>query len=158
MTKNNGPLRRISTERFENLLQEEEKELLSILPGLVSEAIEMHSPYVTRLFPPTYPFDTIAQNEFEKMSADALMQQHQALLAGFCTSIHKSELTHDDLVTWVGALNDIRLLLGTALDVCEDLGRPAEDDPRFRDFIIFDYLTWLQGSILEFLTQNQSAP
>ncbi len=157
MTQSTGPLRRLEDGRFQNLLHEEEKELLSVLPGLVNEAIDMNSPYVTRLFPPTYPFDAVAQSEFERISGDALVEQHRGLLNGFCVSIHKDEITQEELVTWVGALNDIRLLLGTALDVFEEMQRPNEDDPRFQDFVIFDYLTWLQGSILDFLAeQNHS--
>lgn len=156
MTHSIGPLRRLEGGRFENLLHDEEKELLSVLPGLVNEAIDMNSPYVTRLFPPTYPFDTVAQAEFEKISSDALVKQHRGVLEGFCASIQKPEITLDDLMTWVGAINNIRLLLGTALDVYEEMQQPSEDDPRFQDFVIFDYLTWLQGSILEFLSpQNE---
>ena len=154
MTQIRGPVRQIDENSFENLLTDEEKELLGMLPGVVVEAIESHSPYVTRLFPPTYPFDDAAQHEIEKVDPDSLADEHRRLLEGLAGSVTKAVLTHEDLVNWVGAINDIRLLIGTALDVYEEMERPGEDDPRFQDFVIFDYLTWLQGSLLAFLSQQ----
>ena len=154
MTQIRGPVRQIDENRFENLLTDEEKELLGMLPGVVVEAIESHSPYVTRLFPPTYPFDDAAQRDIEKADTDSLADAHRRLLEGLAASVTKPVLTHEDLANWVGAINDIRLLIGTALDVYEEMDRPGEDDPRFQDFVIFDYLTWLQGSLLAFLSQQ----
>ena len=154
MTQIRGPVRQIDENRFENLLTDEEKELLGMLPSVVVEAIESHSPYVTRLFPPTYPFDDAAQRDIEKADTDSLADAHRRLLEGLAASVTKPVLTHEDLANWVGAINDIRLLIGTALDVYEEMDRPGEDDPRFQDFVIFDYLTWLQGSLLAFLSQQ----
>ncbi|MDA8372837.1 MAG: DUF2017 family protein [Actinomycetota bacterium] len=152
MTEIRGPLKQIEGDRFENLLTDEEKELLGMLPGVVVEAIAAHSPYVTRLFPPTYPFDHTAQKEIEDVGSDSLAEEHRRILEGLADTVNKPVLTHQDLVVWVGAINDIRLLIGTALDVYEEMDRPGEDDPRFQDFVIFDYLTWLQGSLLAFLS------
>ncbi len=154
MTQIRGPVRQIDENRFENLLTDEEKELLGMLPAVVVEAIESHSPYVTRLFPPTYPFDDAAQRDIERADPDSLADAHRRLLEGLAASVTKPVLTHEDLANWVGAINDIRLLIGTALDVYEEMDRPGEDDPRFQDFVIFDYLTWLQGSLLEFLSRQ----
>ena len=154
MTNENGPIRRIGEDTFENLLRDEEKELLLILPDLVEEAILMNSPYVTRLFPPTYPFDDSAQNIIERATTKSLAEKHIELLTCFAKTLNKATLSTSDVVVWTGAINDIRLLMGTALDVCEDMDLPKEDDPRFEDFVIYNYLSWLQSSLLEFLAND----
>ncbi len=154
MTHAHSPIRRISEDQFRNLLREEEKELLKILPELVEEAIRMNSPYVTRLFPPTYPFDDSAQAKVEKCRSDSLAKQHMEVLGGFTKSINQEILSVQDVATWVEALNDIRLLMGTALDVYEDMDLPSENDPKFGDFVIYNYLAWLQSSLLEFLAHE----
>lgn len=151
MTIPSGPIRRIGPELFENQLREEEIELLSLLPSLVEEAIEMNSPYVARMFPPTYPFDAVAQSKFEKTTGDSLVEKHKVMLEGFTSSLHNKQLNFADLAIWVGAINDIRLLLGTTLDVYEGMEPPDPSDPTYHNFVIYDYLAWLQGSILDFL-------
>lgn len=154
MTHSNSPIRKIANDKFQNLLRDEEKELLVILPELVEEAIRMNSPYVSRLFPPTYPFDDAAQTMVENCTSQSLIEDHKALLSGFSHTLYKKTLTFEDLAIWVGAINNIRLLLGTALDVCEEMELPDESDARFGDFVIYNYLAWLQSSLLDFLSDQ----
>ena len=51
---------------------------------------------------------------------------------------------------WLSALNDVRLALGTALDVTEDM--PDElpaDDPREPHLNVYHWLTWVQESLIQ---------
>ena len=52
---------------------------------------------------------------------------------------------------WLTALNDLRLVLGTRLEVSEDslLGDLPEDDPRAPDLALYAYLSWLQEQVIE---------
>ena len=62
-------------------------------------------------------------------------------------------LTADDVAAWLGVLNDTRLVLGTRLGVTEDervTGSDADpDDPQAAAFTIYQWLTYLQGELVE---------
>ena len=62
----------------------------------------------------------------------------------------KVELTAEQADTWLAALNDVRLALGTALDVSEDM--PEElprDDPRAPHLGVYHWLTFVQDALVQ---------
>jgi hypothetical protein len=54
----------------------------------------------------------------------------------------------------MGALNDLRLVLGTRLEVSEDMDEEpfAPDDPRASAFAVYRYLSELQWMVVEALS------
>ncbi len=60
------------------------------------------------------------------------------------------ELTADQADGWLAALNDVRLALGTALDVSEDMpDELPEDDPRATHVGIYHWLTFVQDGLVQ---------
>jgi Domain of unknown function (DUF2017) len=60
------------------------------------------------------------------------------------------ELTPQQADTWLTALNDVRLALGTALDVSEEM--PEEfplDDPRSAHVGVYHWLTFVQDALVQ---------
>lgn len=60
------------------------------------------------------------------------------------------ELTAEQADAWLAALNDVRLALGTALDVSEDM--PEElppDDPRGPHMGVYHWLTFVQDALVQ---------
>ncbi len=59
------------------------------------------------------------------------------------------ELVPAEAEAWLTAVNDVRLALGTALEVGEDMPEhlPA-DDPRAEHLPVYHWLTWLQDSLV----------
>jgi hypothetical protein len=67
------------------------------------------------------------------------------------------ELTVEQADTWLAALNDVRLALGTALDVSEDM--PEElppDDPRSAHLGVYHWLTFVQDALIQARMQVRS--
>ncbi len=66
-----------------------------------------------------------------------------------------SIVTEEARDAWLGFLNDTRLTLGSRLDISEDnhdeLASLPEDDPRAGLFQVYDWLTFLQESIVQHL-------
>ncbi|EID55442.1 DUF2017 domain-containing protein [Saccharomonospora xinjiangensis] len=63
-------------------------------------------------------------------------------------------LTFEEADAWLSALNDVRLALGTALDVTEDMpDQLPEDDPRASHLGVYHWLTWVQDSLVQALTE-----
>ena len=59
-------------------------------------------------------------------------------------------LDDDEAQVWLAALNDVRLALGTRLDVTEDTFQTVRpDDPRLPELAIYDWLTMLQESLVQ---------
>ncbi len=62
----------------------------------------------------------------------------------------KVELTPEQADSWLSALNDVRLALGTALDVSEDM--PDElppHDPRAPHIGVYHWLTFVQDALVQ---------
>ncbi|GAA0898622.1 DUF2017 domain-containing protein [Pseudonocardia zijingensis] len=59
------------------------------------------------------------------------------------------ELTPEQADTWLTALNDVRLALGTALDVSEDMDDLPVDDPRAAHLGVYHWLTFVQDSLVQ---------
>ncbi|MBC8093826.1 MAG: DUF2017 domain-containing protein, partial [Pseudonocardia sp.] len=62
----------------------------------------------------------------------------------------KIELTVAEADTWLAALNDVRLALGTALDVSEDMPDELDpDDPRSAHLGVYHWLTFVQDALVQ---------
>jgi hypothetical protein len=59
------------------------------------------------------------------------------------------ELAPSQAEEWLAAVNDVRLALGVALDVTDDMPEQlAADDPRADHLPVYHWLTWLQDSLV----------
>ncbi|MDQ3760188.1 MAG: DUF2017 domain-containing protein [Actinomycetota bacterium] len=61
-------------------------------------------------------------------------------------------LSDEQAQAWLSALNDVRLALGTVLEVTDDM--PEElppDDPRAPHLGVYHWLTWVQESLIQAL-------
>jgi hypothetical protein len=62
----------------------------------------------------------------------------------------KIELTPEQADTWLAALNDVRLALGTALDVSEDMPEElSPEDPRAPHLGVYHWLTFVQDALVQ---------
>ena len=118
------------------------------------ELLASDDPVLDRLFPVAYPDDEDRETEYRLLVRDELRSSHEAALAALEESADAERLDEEQLQAWMRAVNEVRLVLGTRLDVTEEGDeRPTEpDDPRATAFAVYDYLTWLQGTIVEALS------
>jgi Domain of unknown function (DUF2017) len=61
-------------------------------------------------------------------------------------------LTMAEARAWLAALQDVRLALGTVLDVTEDMDRLPDSDPRATHFGAYEWLTNVQDSLVHALS------
>jgi Domain of unknown function (DUF2017) len=58
-------------------------------------------------------------------------------------------LTMDEAEAWLSALNDVRLALGTVLEVTDDMpDEPVPSDPRAPHLAVYHWLTYIQESLV----------
>ncbi len=150
-----GPrIRRTRAGDYEVRLDTWERNLLRSLPGQLRDLLATDDPALERLYPPAYSDDEEKNAEYSRlMRAD--------LTAGRLTSIDVMEQTIDSrrldeeqMAAWLGALNDLRLVLGTRLEVTEEMYEEElpDDDPRAPAFALYAYLGVLQEQVVLALT------
>lgn len=130
-----------------------ERALLRSIPGELRALLETDDPALRRLHPPAYPDDPDREAEYRGLVRDELTRQRLQALAVLEETAERDRLDEEQLGAWLGALNDLRLVLGTRLDVTEEMyeeGMP-QSDPRFSSFAVYQYLGWLEEQVVEAL-------
>jgi uncharacterized protein DUF2017 len=150
-----GRVERRSDGRFELRLTPEERELVRTLPDQLREVLDDDAdPALSRLFPVGYRDDPAREEEFRELVHDDLVSQRRGALDLMAGTIDAAMLEEEELLGWLGCVNDARLVLGSRLEVTEDL-EPDEvdpDDPRAAPLAYYGFLTWLEVEIVEGLS------
>ncbi|MCP4962818.1 MAG: DUF2017 family protein [Actinomycetia bacterium] len=106
---------------------------------------------VRRLFPTAHTDDPDLDIEYQLSSRDRLLASRLDRLDVVETTVRSDVLTFDQYNSWVAAINDVRLVLGTRLDVSEDDEPPNLDpeDPTAAANAMYHYLGFLLGELLD---------
>jgi len=143
-------------------LPAEERELLAGLPAQLRALLhdEPDDPALRRLFPPAYAEHPENESEYRRLMGDALRERHLSALAVLEETAATDRLTEEQAHGWLAALNDLRLVLGTRLDVGEepidggDRGFGDPDEPEAAALSLYHYLSWLQEQMVEALSSS----
>jgi len=141
---------------FELRLAEWERDALRELPAELRSLMAQDDPALDRLFPPAYPDDPLEDAEYRSLTSEDLKAQKLSSLQVMESTVGAALLDEDQMVAWLGAVNDLRLVLGTRLEVTEDMDPEpfAPADPRARSHALYQYLTFLQDQIVEALAEG----
>jgi hypothetical protein len=137
--------------RFRVGLEGPEQQLLSMLPRQVQELLETDDPSTARVFPVAYTDDAKAEADYREMMGTQLLHQHQRSLDTLASTAGATTIDESEIHEWLDALEVLRLVLGTQLDVSEDGTMVDESDPRSTQFTVYHYLSMLQGEIVDAL-------
>jgi hypothetical protein len=153
----NRRVRRTRKGDFEIRLADGERDLLArLVPqlrDLLLDAEEGPDPSLRRLFPTAYPDDRERDEEYRRLVHDDLLGRHQAALDTLEATVQATRLEEDELLAWMGAVNDLRLVLGTRLDVSEDTDYDVDPaDPDAAAIAVYSYLGFLLEHIVAALS------
>lgn len=151
-------LRRARDGSWQLRLPAAERDLLRSLPSQVRQLIAAGDDCTRRLFPPAYADDAAGERDYREMVGDALIASHQASLRTLESSVDAEMLDDEQLNAWLGALNDLRLVLGTRLEVGEDLEPLPPGDPRTPAMATYAYLSMLQEQMVQALAATLEGP
>ncbi|MER7541620.1 DUF2017 domain-containing protein [Actinomadura sp.] len=127
--------------------------------GIAENAEKPDDPVLARLFPDAYRDDGEAAEEFRRYTEMGLRdgkREAAGLVLGALTGDGADVVLDEEQAQgWLRALNDVRLALGTRLDVTEEWYEEASAmdprDPRASLFAVYDWLTMLQESLVQVL-------
>jgi hypothetical protein len=140
---------------------EDEAELLRRLLAEMETLLAARSdrdPVVGRLFPRAY--ETKKEEEsYRSLVGDELVTAKKANLRTAGDMLGRegaaeAALSEDQAEAWLALLTDLRLAIGTRLDITEE--KMSEDidpdDPEAAALSVLHWLGWVQGTILEAIT------
>ncbi len=139
-------------------LDMEERELIHRLLGELRSLLtqpDVGDERLRRLFPTAYHErgDREYDEEFRRLMRDELINSRMAgldLIAGALAPAESSpaELTEAQMMAFLQALNGIRLVLGTMLDVTEDhdIDDVGDDHPMVGEYHLYNFLSWVLDS------------
>ena len=131
---------------FHVVLAGEERELLRRLCARLADEVEGEAGGLARLFPAAYTDDEEAAAEYDRLVRPALAEGKVAALRRTVDTAGEERLDEETMQSWLGALNDLRLVLGTRLGVTEE---DYESFPAEPLMAIYAWLTWLEGEVVE---------
>jgi hypothetical protein len=105
-------------------------------------------PAMARLFPAAYPDDPLRELEFERATGDDLTRGRLESLRTVRTSLRSETLDQEQSLAWLGTLNDVRLVLGSRLDLTEESTAADFAGEDAGTFEIYQLLGALQGGLL----------
>ncbi len=153
-------VKRRGSGRYEVKLRPSERALMGDLVVQLREQLlaSTDDPSVRRLFPPAYPDDPERDAGYQVLTRDELLEHRLAALDTVEESLDGAELDDAGLTAWMSTLNSLRLVLGTRLDVDEELPALADDDPLAPAYAVYEYLGWLLSQVVDALTRDLPPP
>jgi hypothetical protein len=128
---------------------------LAEMVGIDEEAEVPDDPALARLFPDAFIDDPDAAADFRRFTERGLRERKAAQARTVRADLDDlpDSLPDDHAAAWLGFLNDTRLTLGARLEITEDAheefaGLP-DDDPRAALFQVYDWLTFLEDSLVQ---------
>ncbi len=134
----------------------------TVIPGVLDPFADSErktrpdDPALARLLPDAYPDDPDATGEFRRYSESDVLAFKRGNLGTMLSTLGDGEapvrLNSDELHSWLYAINDLRLTLGTRLELEEGYGEvmaalPPED-PRLPLFYLYEWLSALQDGLV----------
>ena len=122
-------------------------------------AVAPEDPVLARLLPDAYRDDPDAAGDFRMYTEPALRSAKQEAAQQMLDSLPDAggriQLTKDQALAWLKALNDVRLALGTKLSVTEDFeqdwAKLKPDDPQWSAYEVYAWLGAVQESLVQAL-------
>lgn len=124
---------------------------------LMAEPVDAPTdPALARLLPDGHRDDPEAAAELRRLSEGTVRQQKteaaRCLLDTLPEGGGTAKLDDEHAQAWLTALNDVRLVLGTRLEVTEEsdpLGGYEADEPEAVPYVVYHWLTGLQDDLIK---------
>jgi hypothetical protein len=138
------PIRAASDGSYVVDLGPNERELVrSVAEQLKELLVETDSPVLRRLFPPPYGDDEERNEGYAALARPELIEHRLASLDTVIASVQASTLDEDEIAAWMRSINDVRLVLGTVLDVVDDDQEIAVDEHNAATYQAYELLGYL---------------
>ena len=129
---------------------EDERQLVARLLNELSQLLmgESGDPRLIRIFPPAYHLadDAEADAEYQRLMREDLVASRLSSITTVNAALQEpGPVGEETMIAFIQAINGLRLVLGTMLDVDEDDDPDAidDDDPLVGEHHLYNFLSWL---------------
>ena len=91
-----------------------------VFANQLGDGLGQDSPSLTRLFPTAYPDDAEKDAGYQILARDQLIDGRHEAIEIMMRTANAPVLTFEEISAWMGICNDLRLVLGTQLEISED--------------------------------------
>ena len=154
-------IRRRGVGVYEVRLRRNEQAIMGALVHQLREQLMQSTdePHLRRLFPPAYANDAERDAGYQVLTRDELLEGRLAALDVVERTLDGAhELDQAELTAWMTTLNSLRLVIGTRLDVDEELPELDESDPLAPEYAVYEVLGWLLAQVVDTLTSDLPPP
>jgi hypothetical protein len=138
---------------YELRLDERERALIRQILGDMRALLMLDAddPRVRRLYPSAYADDQEKEDEYRRLTHEELRSARLTNVDTLEASIEAESLSEEQLTAWMQAINSLRLVLGTLLDIDDDDQELSfdPDDPEARTQALYGYLGGLLDEIVD---------
>jgi len=151
-----GPFKRRRDGRYTVRLDPNVRTVLASVAGQLGPMIDEDDVDTTRLFPPAYLGGDQAREEagYRDLVDGALRNHHHRALDILVDTASAETLSPEELAAWLSAVGSIRLVLGTRLDVTEEMVPPPPGDPAEAEFAVYELVGEIQAAIVDVLASE----
>ena len=138
---------------YELRLDSRERELIRQILGDMRALLMLDAAdeRVRRLYPSAYADDAEKEDEYRKLTHEELRSSRLANVDSVEATIEATVVDEEQLTAWMQAINSLRLVLGTLLDIDDDDQELTfdPDDPEARTQALYGYLGGLLDEIVD---------
>ncbi len=111
-------------------------------------------PSMARLFPTAYANDAEKDAGYQVFARGELIEHRREAIELLTKTAEKDSLEEDELMAWMHVVNDVRLVLGTVLDVSEDSDGVELDHPQADLHELYHVLGAVLAEIVDGLSEG----
>lgn len=147
-----GAFRRRGDGDFDVRLSDDERHLIGQLAGQLRELLTTDHPSLERLFPPPYGDDEERNQGYAALAGSELVEGRLNRLEAMAQQLEATTLDEAQLSDWMRCINDVRLVIGTTLDIDGGYRPRADDGDAAAMFAAYEYLGYLLDRIVHALS------
>jgi hypothetical protein len=149
-----APIKRRRDGRYAIKLDPSVRAVLVTMSEQLAPIISPDEPMTRRLFPPAYTGDDQqgAEGDYRNLVDNALINHHREAFTLMAETAQADILTESELNAWLSAVGSLRLVLGTRLDVSEEMEAPDPEDPTAPEYALYELLGQLQYLMIDVLS------
>ena len=143
---------RRSGSSFEVNLAPEARAWIVELADQLEQLLDGERDDTRRLYPTAYPDDAERDAGYQVLAREQLADHRREAIAVMRATVDRDQLSGDELSAWMHIVNDLRLVLGTRLDVSEDDVEPDPEADDFEAHLLYHQLGLVLSEIVDALT------
>ena len=147
---------------FNITLARDERALIARLLGelreLLTDESDEAAPVLARLFPPAFLDDPEKEAEYQRLMREELVASRVAAITSVTAILEgsaKAVLDEGQTMAFMQAVNAVRLVLGTLLDISDDESADEADADDSPEHNLYNYLGWLLEWTVRALSGNE---